>query len=93
MVNNIGGSIHVHAQKNKTKQLIDIVVSNLLLEHLLNMDLHVSTDTIVVTLGESASDQLKIEAKGCSLDKTKVSAKKGKKSGKLSVQCPFSEPS
>ena len=93
VVNNIGGSIHVHAHKNKTKQLIDIVVSNLLVEHLLNMDLHVSKDTIVVTLGKSASDQLKIEAKGCSLDKTKVSAKKGKKSGKLSVQCPFSEPS
>ena len=53
------------------------------------MDLHVSTDTIFVTLGKSTSDQIKIAASGCNLDKTKVTAKKGKKSGKLSVQCPY----
>ena len=86
---NVGDGIHVVANKNISKKLIDIVISNLQTEHLLNMDLHISTDTIFVSLGKSESDQIKIVASGCTLDKTKVTAKKGKKSGKLSFQCPY----
>ena len=89
IVNDMDNSVNVVANKNKTKQLIDVIVSNLQPDHLSNMDLHISADSIIVTLGKSASDKVRILANGCNLDKTKVVAKKGKKSGKLSVQCPF----
>ena len=84
--NSTGCNVIVSANKNKTKREVVVVISGLSSEQMSNMDLHVSTDAIVVTLGKA--DTVNIEGK-LNLHNDEIFAKMSRKHCRLTIKGPY----